>query len=88
MCHRFRTRQGVVLMSTNIGKKGYFSYNRLFKLLIDKGIKKKGLCELAGISATSLAKLGRGGNTNTEILCKICCALDCDVGDIMELVKE
>lgn len=75
-------------MDINAGKKGRFSYNKLFKLLIDKGIKKKSLCELAKISATSLAKLGRGGNTNTEILCKICCALDCDVGDIMELVRE
>ena len=75
-------------MDTNAGKKVRFSYTKQFKLLIDKGIKKKSLCELAGISATSLAKLGRGGNTNTEILCKICCALDCDVGDIMELVKE
>lgn len=52
-------------METNIGKKGRFSYNKLFKLLIDKGIKKKSLCELAEISATSLAKLGHGGNTNT-----------------------
>ena len=75
-------------METNIGKKGRFSYNKLFKLLIDKGIKKKSLCALAEISATSLAKLRHGGNTNTEILCKICCALDCDVGDIMELVRE
>ena len=75
-------------MDINAGKKGRFSYNKLFKLLIDKGIKKKSLCELAEISATSLAKLGHGGNTNTEILCKICCALDCDVGDIMELVRE
>ena len=75
-------------METNATKKGRFSYNMLFKLLIDKGIKKKDLCELAGISATSLAKLGHGGNTNTEVLCKICCALDCDVGDIMELVRE
>ena len=75
-------------MDTHAGNKGRFSYNKLFKLLIDKGIKKKSLCELAEISATSLAKLGRGGSTNTEILCKICCALDCDVGDIMELVRE
>ena len=75
-------------METNATKKGRFSYNKLFQLLIDKGIKKKDLCELAGISATSLAKLGHGGNTNTEVLCKICCALDCDVGDIMELVRE
>ena len=57
-------------MSTNISKKGYFSYNKLFKLLIDKGIKKKGLCELAGISATSLAKLGRGGNGKVKLKCR------------------
>ena len=49
-----------------------FSYNKLFKLLIDKGIKKKDLCEMAGISATSIAKLGHGGNINTEVLLKIC----------------
>lgn len=75
-------------MEFNSNLKGRFSYNKLFKLLIDKGIKKKDLCEMAGISTTSLAKLGHGGNTNTEVLCKICCALDCDVGDIMELVRE
>ena len=65
-----------------------FSYNKLFKLLIDKGIKKKELCEMAEISATSIAKLGHGGNVNTEVLMKICNALNCDVGDIMEFVKD
>ena len=65
-----------------------FSYNKLFKLLIDKGIKKKDLCEMAGISATSIAKLGHGGNINTEVLLKICNALNCDVGDIMEFTKN
>ena len=65
-----------------------FSYNKLFKLLIDQGIKKKELCEMAEISATSIAKLGHGGNVNTEVLMKICNALNCDVGDIMEFVKD
>ena len=65
-----------------------FSYNKLFKLLIDKGIKKKELCEMAEISATSIAKLGHGGNVNPEVLLKICDALNCDVGDIMEFVRE
>ena len=55
-----------------------FSYKKLFKLLIDKGIKKKELCEMAGISATSIAKLGHGGNINTEVL----------VSDIMEFIKN
>lgn len=65
-----------------------FSYNKLFKLLIDKGIKKKELCEMAEISATSIAKLGHGSNVNTEVLWKICNALNCDVSDIMEFVPK
>ena len=65
-----------------------FSYNKLFKLLIDRNIKKKELCEMADISATSIAKLGHGGNVNSEVLLKICGALNCDVGDIMEVMRE
>lgn len=64
-----------------------FSYNKLFKLLIDKGINKKALREMSGISATSVAKLGKGGNVNTDVLLRICDALNCDVGDIMEFIK-
>lgn len=66
----------------------HFSYNKLFKLLIDRNIKKKELREMSGVSATSIAKLGKGGNVNTEVLLKICNALQCDVGDIMEFVKD
>ena len=65
-----------------------FSYNKLWKLLIDKGINKKTLGEMSGISATTVAKLGNGGNVNTEILLKICMALNCNVGDIMEIVPN
>lgn len=65
-----------------------FSYNKLFKMLIDKGIKKKELCKMSDISATSIAKLGHGSNVNTEVLWKICNALNCDVGDIMEFVRD
>lgn len=64
-----------------------FSYNKLFKLLIDRGINKKTLREMSGISATSVAKLGKGGNVNTDVLLRICDALNCDIGDIMEFVK-
>lgn len=63
-----------------------FSYNKLFKLLIDRNIKKKELREMSGVSATSIAKLGNGANVNTEVLLKICGALNCDIGDIMEFV--
>lgn len=65
-----------------------FSYNKLFKLLIDRGINKKTLREMSGISATSVAKLGKGGNVNTDVLLRICDALNCDVGDIMEFKKD
>ena len=65
-----------------------FSYNKLWKLLIDRGINKKSLREMSGISTTSVAKLGKGGNVNTDVLLRICDALNCDVGDIMEFVRE
>jgi putative transcriptional regulator len=69
-------------------KRMRFSYNKLWKLLIDRGINKKTLREMSGISATSVAKLGKGGNVNTDVLLRICDALNCDVGDIMEFVRE
>ena len=65
-----------------------FSYNKLFKLLIDCNIKKKELQEMSGVSATTIAKLGKGANVNTEVLLKICYALNCDVGDLMEFVPD
>lgn len=62
-----------------------FSYNKLWKLLIDRGMKKKDLQRVSGISAASIAKLGRNGNVTTEVLFKICKALNCDINDIMEV---
>ena len=64
------------------------SYKKLWKLLIDKDMKKKDLREAAGISTASMAKLGKNENVNTEILVKICKALDCDIADIMEISQE
>ena len=64
------------------------SYKKLWKLLIDKDMKKKDLQELAGVSAASITKLGKNENVNTEIISKICVALKCDVGDIMEIISE
>lgn len=63
-------------------------YNKLWKLLIDKNMKKKDLRLATGISTTALAKLGKNEHVSTEILTKICKALDCDFCDIIELVKE
>lgn len=51
-------------------------------------MKKKELAEHAGISSASIAKLGRNENVNTDILLKICIALNCDISDIMEVVYE
>lgn len=64
------------------------SYKKLWKLLIDKNMKKKDLREATGISTTTLAKLGKDENVSTEILAKICKTLECDVGDIVEMVNE
>ena len=63
-------------------------YNKLWKLLIDKGMKKKDLRLATGITTTALAKLGKNEHVSTEILTKICNALDCDLSDIVELVRE
>ena len=60
------------------------SYKKLWKLLIDKDMLKKDLAAKADISSTSIAKLSKNENVNTEILRKICTALDCDISDIME----
>ena len=62
------------------------SYKRLWKLLIDKDMKKKDLSTAAGISQSSVAKMSRGEPVNMEIILKICAALDCDIGDICEAV--
>ena len=62
------------------------SYKKLWKLLIDKDIKKKDLCAKAGISPATITKMGKGGHVTTEVLLKICTALDCGVDDIMEIV--
>lgn len=64
------------------------SYKKLWKLLIDKDMKKKDLRLATGMSTTSLAKLGKNENLNTEILVKICKVLDCDIGDIMEVIED
>ena len=63
------------------------SYKKLWKLLIDKDMLKKDLAQKAKISPTSIAKLSKNENVNTEILQKICNALNCEICDIMEMVE-
>lgn len=64
------------------------SYKKLWKLLIDKDMKKKDLQVAAGISSASVTKLAKNENVNTDVLKKVCIALNCDIGDIMEIVSE
>lgn len=64
------------------------SYKKLWKLLIDKDMKKKDLCAKAGISPASVTKMGKNGHVTTEILLKICTALNCQIEDIMEFIPE
>lgn len=60
-------------------------YNKLWKLLIDKGLKKTDLLALCGMSSASLAKLSKNENVTTDVLVRICEALSCNVDDIMEI---
>jgi len=61
------------------------SYNKLWKILIDKKMNRQDLRKVSGISTASIAKLGKGENITTDVLLKICNALNCDITDIMEL---
>ena len=64
------------------------SYKKLWKLLIDKDMKKKDLLATTGISWASVTKLSKGETVSMEVLMKICKALDCNIGDIMDLIPE
>lgn len=64
------------------------SYKKLWKLLIDKDMKKKDLQAAAKISWASVTKLSKGETVSMEVLMKVCKALSCDIGDIMELIPE
>lgn len=66
----------------------HISYNKLWKLLIDKNMNKMELKEAAGVSAASIAKLGKGGNITTDVLLKICETLNVHLEDIMETIDD
>ncbi len=65
----------------------HISYNKLWKMLIDKDMNKQDLKELSSVSAVSIAKLGKGENITTDVLLKICKALNCHVEDILETIE-
>ena len=64
------------------------SYKKLWKLLIDRDLSKADLRDAAGVSSASIAKLANGSNITTDVLLKICTALDCKVEDIIETIKD
>jgi DNA (cytosine-5)-methyltransferase 1 len=64
------------------------SYNKLWKLLIDKGMNKTQLGIATGISTSTISKLGKNETINMESMMKICRVLDCDIGDIVEMVDD
>lgn len=66
----------------------HISYDKLWKLLIDKKMNKQDLKKVTGLSSATIAKLGKGGNVTTDVLIKICEALECGLEDIMELVEK
>lgn len=64
------------------------SYNKLWKLMIDRKLMKKDLTAMAGISTNAMAKMGKEENVSTEVLGKICAALNCRIEDIVEFVPD
>lgn len=64
------------------------SYNKLWKLLIDKGMTKTEMCIKADISTTTLAKLGKNETVSMDVLLRICKVLKCDISDIIEIINE
>ncbi len=64
------------------------SYKPLWKLLIDRGLKKKDLCSIAGISPASCTKMGKNGHVTTETLTKVCSALGCRIEEVIELIPD
>lgn len=66
----------------------HFCYDKLWKLLIDKKLNKQRLKEISKVSSASMTKLRKGHNVTTDVLLRICMALNCQVGDIMEMIED
>ncbi|MCL1905872.1 MAG: helix-turn-helix transcriptional regulator [Clostridiales bacterium] len=63
-------------------------YNKLFKLMIDKGMKKTDLLRATGISKNTMSKFSKNEFISMEVLVKVCRVMGCDIGDIMEVLPE
>lgn len=80
--------QEILTKSAGRASDDAYQYNKLWKMLIDKEMKKSDLKEKAGISSASLAKLGKGDNITTDVLLRICEVMDCRIEDILETIRE
>lgn len=85
---RSSVRVILLIINYNRGVQVAICYKKLWKLLIDKDMKKKDLQVAAGISSASVTKLAKNENVNTEVLQKVCIALNCDISDIMEMIPD
>ncbi len=65
-----------------------YSYNKLWKILIDKKLLKKDLIAMTNITSSTMAKLGKNQAVSLDVLARICIALDCNIGDIIDIIKE
>ena len=64
------------------------SYNRLFKLMIDRKMRKKDLCELAGVGTSTMSKMGRDEIVSLEVVDRICQKLNCNIEDVLEILPD
>lgn len=85
---RWSVRVILVMINYIRGVQVAICYKKLWKLLIDRDMKKKDLQVAAGISSASITKLAKNENVNTEVLQKVCIALNCDISDIMEMIPD
>ena len=64
------------------------AYNRLFRLMVDRKMRKKELCELAGVSTSTMSKMGRDEIVSLEVIDRICQKLNCNVEDVLEILPD
>ena len=65
-----------------------YNYNKLWKLLIDKNMRKKDLMDKTGITSSTIAKMGKNKAVSMEVIGKICIALNCEIGDVVDVLRE
>ena len=88
MCYTIKSVECIILAQRRGGCRMEYSYNKLWKLLIDKKMMKKDLMAKTGITSYTIAKMGKNKAVSMDVLGKICVALDCNIGDIVDVIRE